>query len=105
MIADHHDLQPDMPEEHILYVARMAEECLLLQLAEEKIALRDATQSGMLLVTMIHKALFDQSTVFGADIHEMNFIARVLIASHTFHPDWPFRESAKAALQEVYNLP
>jgi hypothetical protein len=100
----HPDLRPDLPDEHVLVVAEEAEKLLLLQMAEEGITLRDATQSGMLVVTMTHKMLFDESSVFGADLHEMYHIARVLVDSHTFHPDWPYRDEAKAALSDCYNF-
>jgi hypothetical protein len=104
MTPGHPDLCPDIPDEHILYVAQEAEKRLLLQMAAEGVTLRDATQAGMLLVTMIHKALFDESPVFGADSHEMYHIARVLVTAHTFHPDWPYRDQVKGALVKVFHL-
>ena len=57
-----------------------------------------------LLVTMTHKMLFDESSVFGADHHEMHHIARVLVASHTFHPNWPYRDQVKAALANCFHF-
>jgi hypothetical protein len=104
MTPGHPDLRPDIPDEHILYVAQEAEKLLLLQMTAEGVTLRDAAQAGMLLVTMIHKALFDESSVFGADAHEMHHIAKVLVESHTFHPDWPFRDQAKEALATLHGL-
>lgn len=105
MTPGHPDLRPDVPDEHILYVAEEVEKRLLVQMAEEGVALRDPTQAGMLVVTMTYKMLFDESSVFGADEHEMYHIAKVLIASHTFHPGWPYREQVKAALVKVFHLP
>ncbi len=43
---------------------------------EEGITLRDATQAGLLVVTMTHKMLFEESAIFGADHHEMAHIER-----------------------------
>ena len=105
MSPGHPDLRPNIPDEHILFVAGEVEERLLVQMAEEGVTLRDATQAGMLVVTMTHKILFDESSVFGADQHEMDHIARVLVVSHTFHPDWPYRTLVKAALVKVFHLP
>lgn len=105
MTPGHPDLRPDVPDEHILIVAEEVEKRLLVQMAEEGVALRDPTQAGMLVVTMTHKMLFDESSVFGADEHEMYHIAKVLIASHTFHPHWPYRDQVKAALVKVFHLP
>lgn len=101
----HPDLRPNVPDEHILFVADEVEKRLLVQMAEEGVALRDPTQAGMLVVTMTHTMLFDESSVFGADEHEMYHIAKVLLASHTFHPDWPYRNQVRAALAEVFHLP
>ncbi len=92
------------PDEHILFVAEEVEKRLLAQMAAEGVILRDATQAGMLVVTMVHKMLFDQASIFGADEHEMHHIARVLVASHTFHSDWPYCDQVKAALVEVFQL-
>ncbi len=89
MTPGHPDLRSDVPDEHILFVAQEVEKRLLVQMATEGVVLRDATQAGMLVVTMTHKILFDEATIFGADQHEMSHIARVLVDSHTFHPDWP----------------
>ncbi len=105
MTLGHPDLRPNVPDEHILFVADEVEKRLLVQMAEEGVALRDPTQAGMLVVTMTHKMLFDESSVFGADEHEMYHIAKVLLASHTFHPDWPYRNQVRAALAEVFHLP
>ena len=105
MTPGHPDLRPNVPDEHILVVAEEVEKRLLVQMAEEGVALRDPTQAGMLVVTMTHKMLFDESNVFGADEHEMYHIARVLVAAHTFHPDWPYRDQVKGALVEVFHLP
>jgi len=105
MISGHPDLRPNVPDEHILFVASEVEERLLGQMATEGVILRDATQAGMLVVTMTHKMLFDEASVFGADQHEMYHVARVLVATHTFHPDWPYRDQVKAALVEVFHLP
>lgn len=104
MIPGHPDLRPDVPDEHILVVAAEVEKRLLVQMAEEGVALRDPTQAGMLVVLMTHKMLFDASSVFGADEHEMYHIARVLFDSHTFHPDWPYRAQVKAALAECFHF-
>jgi hypothetical protein len=73
-------------------------------MTEEEVTLRDATQAGMLVVTMTHKILFDESRIFGADQHEMYHIARVLVASHTFHQDWPYRDQVKTALAACYHF-
>lgn len=105
MTLGHPDLRPNIPDEHILYVADEVEKRLLLQMAEEHVSLRDATQAGMMVVVMTHKILFEASNVFGADEHEMYHIAKVLVASHTFHPAWPFRDQVKKALTEAHNLP
>ncbi len=102
MSPGHPDLRPNIPDEQILFVAGEVEERLLVQMAEEGVTLQDATQAGMLVVTMTHKILFDESRVFGADQHEMDHIARVLVASHTF---WPYRPLVKAALVKVFHLP
>jgi hypothetical protein len=104
MTPGHADLRPNIPDEYILYVAQEAEKRLLLQMAAEGVKLRDATQAGMLLVTMIHKALFDESSIFGADAHEMHHIAKVLVDSHTFHPNWPYRDQVKEALATLHAL-
>src|SRR5205823_667343 len=80
------------------------EKRLLVQMREEGITLRDAAQAGMLVVTMTHKMLFEESAIFGADQHEMYHIARVLVASHTFHQDWPYRDQVKAALIDCYSF-
>ena len=104
MSPGHPDLRPNIPDEHILFVAGEVEERLLVQMAEEGVTLRDATQAGMLVVTMTHKILFDESRVFGADQHEMYHIAHVLVASHTFHPDWPYRDQVKTALAACYHF-
>ncbi len=104
MTAGHPDLRPNIPDEHILFVAEEVEKRLLAQMAAEGVILRDATQAGMLVVTMVHKMLFDQASIFGADEHEMHHIARVLVASHTFHSDWPYCDQVKAALVEVFQL-
>ena len=104
MSPGHPDLRPNIPDEHILFVAGEVEERLLVQMAEEGVTLRDATQAGMLVVTMTHKILFDESSVFGADQHEMYHIARVLVASHTFHQDWPYRDQVKTALAACYHF-
>jgi hypothetical protein len=104
MTPGHPDLRPDVPDEHILFVAQEVEKQLLVQMATEGVVLRDATQAGMLVVTMTHKVLFEPARVFGADQHEMYHIACVLVASHTFHPDWPFREQVKAALATCYRF-
>jgi len=101
---NHPDMRPNIPDEHILYIAGEVEKRLLVQLAEEGITLRDATQSGMLLVTMTHKILFEESSVFGADQHEMSHIARVLVISHSLHPKWPFRDTVKKALADCYHF-
>lgn len=105
MTPGHPDLRPDIPDEHILVVAEEVEKHLLLQMAQEGVMLRDPTQAGMLVVTMTHKMLFDESSIFGADEHEMYHIARVLVAAHTFHPDWPYRDQVKGALVKVFHLP
>ncbi len=105
MTPGHPDLRPDVPDEQILLVAEAVEKRLLVQMAEEGVALRDPTQAGMLVVTMTHKMLFDESSIFGADEHEMYHIARVLVAAHTFHPDWPYRDQVKGALVKVFHLP
>lgn len=102
---DHDDWRPDIPDEHILFVASEVEKRLLVQMAEEGVALRDAIQAGMLVVVMTHKILCEESTVFGADHHELYYIAKVLVAQHTFHVEWPFRDWVKAALVQVYGLP
>jgi len=104
MSPGHPDLRPNIPDEHILFVAREVEERLLAQMAEEGVTLRDATLAGMLVVTMNHKILFDESSVFGADQHEMYHIARVLVASHTFYQDWPYRDQVKTALAACYHF-
>jgi hypothetical protein len=104
MTPGHPDLRPDIPDEHILFVAQEVEKRLLVQMVEEGVVLRDATQAGMLVVTMTHKILFDESAVFGADLHEMEHIARVLVASHEFHPDWPYRDQIKTALTACYHF-
>ena len=80
------------------------EKRLLVQMIEEGITLRDATQAGMLVVTMTHKMLFEESAIFGADHHEMAHIARVLVDFHTFHQEWPYREQVKAALIDCYSF-
>jgi hypothetical protein len=104
MSPSHPDLRPNIPDEQILFVAGEVEERLLVQMAEEGVTLRDATQAGMLVVTMTHKILFDESSVFRADQHEMYHIARVLVASHTFHRDWPYRDQVKTALAVCYHF-
>ncbi len=104
MTPGHPDLRSDVPDEHILFVAQEVEKRLLVQMATEGVVLRDATQAGMLVVTMTHKILFDEATIFGADQHEMSHIARVLVDSHTFHPDWPYREQVKAALADCFHF-
>jgi hypothetical protein len=104
MTPGHPDLRPSIPDEHILVVAEEVEKRLLIQMAEEEVTLRDATQSGMLVVTMTHKILFEESSIFGADQHEMHHIASVLVASHTFHPDWPYRDQVKTALVACYHF-
>jgi len=105
MTPGHPDLRPDVPDTHILFVAEEVEKRLMVQMAEEGIVLRDATQAGMLVITMSHKMLFDETSVFGADQHEMSHLACVLVASHTFHPRWPYRDGVKAALVKVFHLP
>jgi hypothetical protein len=105
MTPGHPDLRPNVPDEHILFVADEVEKRLLVQMAEEGITLRDPTQAGMLVVTMTHKMLFDESSIFGADEHEIYHMAKVLVTSHSFHPDWPYRDYVKAALVKVLNLP
>ncbi len=105
MTPGHPDLRPDVPAEHILVVAEEVEKRLLVQMAEEGIVLRDPTQAGMLVVTMTHKMLFDESSTFGADEHEMHHIARVLVAAHTFHPGWPYWDQVKGALVKLFHLP
>ena len=105
MTPGHPDLRPDIADEQILFVARQVEKLLLVQMATEGVVLRDATQAGMLVVTMVHKMLFDEVSVFGADQHEMYHVARVLVAAHTFHPDWPYRDQVKGALVKVFHLP
>src|SRR6266849_5675011 len=105
MTPGHLDLRPNVPDEHILFVAEEVEKRLLVQMAEEGVALRDPTQAGMLVVVMTHKMLFDASNVFGADEHEIYHIAKVLVTSHSFHPDWPYRDHVKTALVQVLNLP
>ena len=84
MTPGHPDLRPNVPDEHILIVAEEVEKRLLVQMAEEGVALRDPAQAGMLVVTMTHKMLFDESSTFGADEHEMYHIARVLVRSAGF---------------------
>ncbi len=105
MTPSHPDLHPNIPDKHILLVAHEVEKRLLVQMATEGVVLRDATRAGMLVVTMTHKMLFDEASVFGADQHEMYHVARVLVASHPFHPAWPYRDEVKAALVEVFHLP
>jgi hypothetical protein len=105
MTPGHPDLRPNVPDEHILFIAQEVEERLIVQMAAEGVVLRDATQAGMLVVTMTHKMLFDEASVFGADQHEMYHVARVLVASHTFHKDWPYRDQVIAALVKVFHLP
>ncbi len=105
MTPGHPDLCPDIADEQILFVARQVEKLLLVQMATEGVVLRDATQAGMLVVTMVHKMLFDEASVFGADQHEMYHVARVLVAAHTFHLDWPYRDQVKGALVKVFHLP
>lgn len=104
MTPGHPDLRPNIPDEHILYVADAVEKRLLAQMAEEGVALRDATQAGMLVVVMTHKILFEESRVFGADEHEMYHIAKVLVKLHTFHPAWPYRDQVKDVLIAVHHL-
>ena len=102
MIPGHADLRPEINDEHILFVAGEVAKRRFVQMAEEGVTLRDAAQAAMLVVTLIHQILFDQSSVFGADQHEMYHIARVLVESHTFHPDWPYRDQVKAALTKLH---
>lgn len=104
MTPGHPDLRPDIPDEHILSVADEVEKRLLVQMAEEGVNLRDATQAGMLVVVMTHKVLFEESSIFGADQHEMYHIAKVLVKSHVFHPGWPYRDQVKEALIAVHHL-
>jgi hypothetical protein len=104
LTPNHPDLRPNVPDEHILFVAQEVEKRLLVQMREEGITLRDATQAGMLVVTMTHKMLFEESAIFGADHHEMAHIARVLVDFHTFHQEWPYREQVKAALIDCYSF-
>jgi hypothetical protein len=105
MTPGHPDLRPNVPDEHILVVADAVEKHLLVQMVEEGVTLCDPTQAGMVVVTMTHKMLFDESSTFGADEHEMYHIARVLVAAHTFHPDWPYRDQVKEALVKLFHLP
>jgi len=104
LTPNHPDLRPNVPDEHILFVAQEVEKRLLVQMREEGITLRDATQAGMLVVTMTHKMLFEESAIFGADHHEMAHIARVLVDFHIFHQEWPYREQVKAALIDCYSF-
>jgi hypothetical protein len=105
MTPGHPDLRPDIADEQILFVAGQVEQLLLVQMAAEGVVLRDATQAGMLVVTMVHKMLFDEASVFGADQHEMYHVTRVLVAAHTFHQNWPYRDQVKGALVKVFHLP
>lgn len=105
MTPGHSDLRPGIADEQILFVAGQVEQLLLVQMAAEGVVLRDATQAGMLVVTMVHTMLFDEASLFGADQHDMYHIARVLVAAHTFHPDWPYRDQVKRALVKVFHLP
>ena len=104
MILGHLDLSPNVPDRHIPFVAQEVEKRLLIQMKASGVVLQDAGQADMLVVTMTHKMLFDESSVFGADEHEMYHIAKVLLASHTFHPDLPYRNQVRAALAEVFHL-
>ena len=106
-VHGHPENQPvnTVPQEHILYIAGEVEKRLLIQMADEGITLSDATQAGMLVVTMTHKVLFEESPIFGADEHEMYYVAQTLVAAHTFHPAWPFRDQVKTALASLYHLP
>ena len=104
MTPGHPDLRPDIPDQQVLLVAQEVEKRLLVQLKEEGVVLRDAIQSGMLMVTMIHKMVFDESAIFGADHHEMYHIARVLVASYTFNQAWPYHDQVKAALCLQFGL-
>ena len=74
----HPDLRPDLPDEYILAVAQEIEKVLIAKLAEEGVVFRDATQAGMTLVYLTHAQLFEKSSVFGADQHEMHHVARIL---------------------------
>src|SRR6266581_2926710 len=50
MTPGHPGLRSNVPDEYILVVAEEVEKRLLVQLAEEGVALRDPTQAGMLVV-------------------------------------------------------
>lgn len=104
MTPGHPALRPTIPDEELLFVAREVEQRLLIQMREEGIVLRDATQAAMFLVTMIHKVLFDEATVFGADQHEIYHIAKVVVAHHLFSTTWPYRDQVKAALKTLFRL-
>jgi len=105
MILGHLDLSPNVPDRHIPFVAQEVEKRLLIQMKASGVVLQDAGQADMLVVTMTHKMLFDEASVFGADQHEIYHVARMLVVAHTFHPDWPYRDQVKAALAEVFHLP
>jgi hypothetical protein len=47
------------------------EKLLMVLMTTEGVVLWDAMQAGMVVVTMTHKMLFDEASVFGADQHEM----------------------------------
>ncbi len=58
----------------------------------------------LMMVAIMNPRKFEEASVFGADQHEMDHIARVLVASHTFHPDWPYRDLVKTALAACYHF-
>jgi hypothetical protein len=77
-------------------------------MAVRLIFLHPVNRAGVRWETLLLKTnprKFDESSVFGADLHEMYHIARMLVASHTFHQDWPYRDQVKTALAACYHFP